>query len=63
MLVRAMLADGLIDELHLFVFPLTRGAGGRLFPEGSEPLAMSLAAADSYANGAVHLAYTPQEKG
>ena len=24
-LVRAMLADGLIDELHLFVYPLTRG--------------------------------------
>jgi len=60
MLVRAMLADGLVDELHLFIFPLTRGAGERLFPEGSEPLAMSLAAADSYENGAVHLAYTPQ---
>jgi len=31
-LVRAMLADGLVDELHLFVYPLTRGAGPRLFP-------------------------------
>jgi hypothetical protein len=26
-LVRAMLADGLVDELHLFVYPLTRGSG------------------------------------
>ena len=34
MLVRAMLADGLIDGLHLFVYPLTRGAGPRLFPDG-----------------------------
>ncbi len=32
-LVRAMLADGLIDELHLFVYPLTRGSGQRLFSE------------------------------
>ncbi|MDF2751984.1 MAG: Dihydrofolate reductase, partial [Gaiellaceae bacterium] len=30
-LVRALLADGLIDELHLFVYPLTIGSGTRLF--------------------------------
>jgi dihydrofolate reductase len=63
MLVRAMLADGLVDELHLFVFPLTRAAGSRLFPEDSEPLSLSLAAAEAYANGAVHLAYTPSKEG
>src|SRR5256714_4945290 len=28
-LVRAMLTDGLIDELHLMVYPLTRGSGPR----------------------------------
>jgi dihydrofolate reductase len=60
-LVRAMLADGLVDQLHLFVFPLTRGTGARLFPEGSKPLNLSLAACEAYANGAVHLAYEPQE--
>jgi dihydrofolate reductase len=57
MLVRAMLADGLVDELHLFVFPLTLGSGARLFLEDSEPLKLSLAASESYENGAVHLAY------
>src|SRR3954463_15928678 len=33
-LVRALLEDGLVDALHLFVFPLTRGWGPRLFADG-----------------------------
>jgi dihydrofolate reductase len=59
-LVRAMLADGLVDELHLFVYPLTRGAGPRLFPEDAAPSKLSLAASDAYDNGVVHLAYQPE---
>jgi dihydrofolate reductase len=59
-LVRAMLADGLVDGLHLFVYPLTRGAGPRLFPEDAAPGKLSLAACESYDNGVVHLAYEPQ---
>jgi dihydrofolate reductase len=55
-----MLADGLVDELHLFVFPLTRGTGARLFPEEAEPLSLSLTACEAYDNGAIHLAYAPQ---
>src|SRR3712207_2925176 len=35
-LVRAMLDDGLVDELHLFVFPLTRGGDFRLFADGDD---------------------------
>src|SRR5207248_8860454 len=34
-LVRALLADGLIDGLHLFTYPVTLGSGPRLFPEGA----------------------------
>ena len=60
MLVRAMLADGLVDELHLFVYPLTRGHGPRLFPEDAAPGTLSLAANESYENGVVYLAYRPQ---
>ena len=59
-LVRAMLADGLVDQLHLFVYPLTRGAGPRLFPEDAAPGTLSLAACEPYDNGAVYLAYRPQ---
>src|SRR5215471_4699329 len=32
-LVRAMLADGLVDDLHLFVYPLAHGGGQRLFAD------------------------------
>lgn len=59
LLVRSLLADGLVDELHLFVFPLTLGAGQRLFAEGDPALKLSLAASETYANGAVHLSYQP----
>jgi dihydrofolate reductase len=59
-LVRGMLGDGLVDELHLFVFPLTRGSGPRLFPEDAAPRKLSLAASDTYENGVVYLAYRPQ---
>jgi dihydrofolate reductase len=58
--VRAMLADDLVDELHLFVYPLTRGSGPRLFPEGAAPVKLSLATCESYENGVVYTAYRPQ---
>jgi dihydrofolate reductase len=59
-LVRAMLADGLVDELHLFVYPLTRGEGPRLFPDGAAPGRLSLARTETYDNGVVYLAYRPE---
>ena len=59
MLARAMLADGLVDELDLFIYPLTLGSGPRLFPDDA-PVKLSLAAGEIYDNGVVHLAYRPQ---
>jgi dihydrofolate reductase len=55
-LVRAMLVDGLVDELHLLLYPLTRGAGPQLFPE-EELGKMSLAACEAYEHGVVYLNY------
>jgi dihydrofolate reductase len=60
-LVHALLADGLIDELHLCVYPLTRGAGPRLFTEEAAPGKLSRAIADSYDNGVLYLNYRTQE--
>jgi dihydrofolate reductase len=55
-----MLADGLVDELDLFVYPLTRGPGPRLFTEDAAPGKLTLADSESYDNGVVYLAYRPQ---
>jgi dihydrofolate reductase len=59
-LVRAMVDDGLVDGLHLFVYPLTRGSGPRLFPDGAAPTKLALEASQAYDNGVVYLAYRPQ---
>jgi dihydrofolate reductase len=48
-----------VDELHLFVYPLTRGSGPRLFPEDAAPAKLLLAASDSYENGVVYTVYRP----
>ena len=58
-LVRALLSDGLVDELHLFVFPLTLGAGRRLFDDGAAPTKFELVQTEAYESGALHLAYRP----
>jgi len=57
-LVRALLADGLVDELHLFVFPLTLGSGQRLFTDGFA-IKFSLSSCETYDSGVVHVTYTP----
>jgi dihydrofolate reductase len=59
-LVRALIADGLADQLHLFVYPLTRGAGPRLFPEDAAPTKFTLGASQSYDSGVVYLNYRPE---
>lgn len=55
-LARALLADGLVDRLHLFVYPLMRGDGPRLFA----PKPLSLETCERYGNGAVYLSYRPE---
>ena len=57
MLVRAMVADGLVDELHLFVFPVVLGSGKRLFSEPGDKLPLKLIDSVTFGTGAVHLTY------
>jgi dihydrofolate reductase len=58
-LVRALIADGLVDELHLFVYPVTRSAGSRLFDESLQPTTWKRADAELYDNGVTYLKLTP----
>lgn len=56
-LVQAMINDGLVDELHLFVYPLTRGTGPRLFPDGAPPQRLELINSEAYQDGVLYLNY------
>jgi dihydrofolate reductase len=56
-LVRDMLADGLVDELHLFVFPVTLGRGGRLFGDDSRTSRFVLAGCETFTSGVAYLTY------
>ena len=57
-LVRALLRDGLVDHLHLFVYPVVLGSGARLLDHGLSAT-LALRGTDVYDNGVVHLDYGP----
>ena len=58
-LVRALLEDGLVDHLHLFVYPLALGKGDRLWGDGVDPTKLALREHEVYDNGVLHLDYGP----
>jgi dihydrofolate reductase len=58
-LVRALLVEGLVDALHLYVYPVAVGTGIRLFPADGPRTALALLGAESLSNGVAHLTYGP----
>ena len=57
---RTLVAEGLFDQLNLWVYPIVVGAGKRLFPDDGPPTALKLLAAEPVsAKGAVLLRYGP----
>src|SRR4051794_28795074 len=58
-LVRALLADGLLDDLHLFMFPIALGSGEKLLTENADSTKLALQETSAYDNGVVHLSYGP----
>lgn len=58
-LVHALLAEDLVDELHLLLYPLTLGTGKRLLPSNVHAT-FRLASSKAYPTGVVGLHYTRQ---
>lgn len=58
-LIRSLLHDELLDELHLMVHPVVVGSGKRLFPDGSEQLALKLVDSRAFSTGVLSLTYVP----
>lgn len=58
-LVSWLLRNGLLDELHLLVFPVVIGGGKRLFSEPDGQVPLTLAGSESFGTGVVHLSYEP----
>lgn len=57
---RTLVAEGLFDQLNLWVYPIVLGAGKRLFPDDGGPTALQLLAAEAVSEkGAVLLRYAP----
>ncbi|QFG22208.1 dihydrofolate reductase family protein [Actinomadura sp. WMMB 499] len=57
-LVRWMLEQGLVDELHLLVHPIVVGHGAKLFTDGRTVPLKLLSSTTFDATGVVHLVYT-----
>ena len=58
-LVHALIANDLVDELHLLLYPLTLGTGKRVLPGGVHAT-FSLTSATPYPTGVVGLHYVRQ---
>jgi dihydrofolate reductase len=58
-LIQTLLENHLVDRMHLWIYPITLGAGKRLFAEGTQPQSFSLT--DSYVSttGVVCVTYEP----
>ena len=53
-----LLRHGLLDELHLLVFPVAVGHGRRLFDGGGDQVPLRLTSSEAFGTGVVHLTYS-----
>lgn len=61
-LAQALLVAGLVDELHLQVFPLLLGSGLRIYPESPEKTSLELVESKPLPGGVLAQTYRPASR-
>ncbi|HWQ84302.1 MAG TPA: dihydrofolate reductase family protein [Anaerolineales bacterium] len=56
-LIQTLLKNDLIDEIHLFIFPVAIGKGKRYFGDGTDPAAFKLASSTTSNSGVIIATY------
>lgn len=56
-LVQSLLAEGLVDALHVWTFPVVLGEGKRLFGAGTRPAGLELQDATVFPSGVIRSTY------
>ena len=57
-LLQSLLAEGLVDALHVWTFPVVLGEGKRLFGRGTRPAGLELQDAEVFPSGVIRSTYT-----
>lgn len=58
-LIQSLLSNGLVDRMHLWIFPVTVGAGKRLFADGTPGAGWKLADSKVSPSGVIIASYEP----
>ena len=61
-LVQTLIANDLVDQLNLMVYPIILGSGKRLYDEAGEPKTLQLAESKIVGDGVLILIYKPAEQ-
>ena len=58
-LIQTLLEHGLVDEFHVWTFPLVLGTGKRLFDGGTVPAGMEVTGSETSSTGVIMATYRP----
>ena len=61
-LIQTLLANHLVDRMHLFIYPLTIGQGKKLFADGTQPESFKMVGSKVSSSGAIFATYEPAGK-